>query len=117
MHSQIGKQSRRTKKYLLSRRLFATESSLFYFEISVLFPSTFKAICSATLFESVSCFEHSSFLFCLSRFPVDPACSNFARIYCISPDLERGVARNVRVHDGNATCLPDVIALPDGQLQ
>ena len=48
---------------------------------------------------------------------VDPECSNFARMYCSSPDFERGVARNVRVHDGNATCLPDVIALPDGQLQ
>ena len=48
---------------------------------------------------------------------VDQACSNFARMYCSSPGFERGVARNVRVHDGNATCLPDVIALPDGQLQ
>ena len=48
---------------------------------------------------------------------VDPACSHFARMYCSSPGFERGVARNVRVHDGNATCLPDVIALPDGQLQ
>ena len=48
---------------------------------------------------------------------VDPECSNFARMYCSSPDFERGVARNVRVHDGNATCLPDVMALPDGQIQ
>ena len=34
---------------------------------------------------------------------VDPACSKFARVYCSSPDFERGVARKVRVFDGNAT--------------
>ena len=45
---------------------------------------------------------------------VDPACSHFARMYCSFPDFERGVARTVRVHDANATCLLDVIALPDG---
>ena len=48
---------------------------------------------------------------------VDAACSNFSRLYSSYPDFERGVARNVRVHDGNATCLPDVMALPDGQIQ
>ena len=67
--------------------------------------------------------------------PVDPAQINALRVYSSTSDFEKGVAKHVHSvlydeyvvmeamqpyavrHDGNAVCLPDVIALPDGQLQ
>ena len=66
---------------------------------------------------------------------VDPARINALRVYSSTSDFEKGVAMHVHSvlyaeyavmeamqpyavrHDGNAVCLPDVIALPDGQLQ
>ena len=66
---------------------------------------------------------------------VDPAQINALRVYSSTSDFEKGVAKHVHSvlydeyvvieamqpyavrHDGNAVCLPDVIALPDGQLQ
>ena len=66
---------------------------------------------------------------------VDPAQINALRVYSSTSDFEKGVAKHVHsvfydeyvvmeaMHpsvvrrDGNAVCLHDVIALPDGQLQ
>ena len=66
---------------------------------------------------------------------VDPAQINALRVYSSTSDFEKGAAKHVHSvlydeyvvieamqpyavrHDGNAVCLPDVIALPDGQLQ
>ena len=66
---------------------------------------------------------------------VDPARINALRVYSSTSDFEKGVAKHVHTvfydayvvmeapqpysvrHDRNAVCLPDVIALPDGQLQ
>ena len=66
---------------------------------------------------------------------VDPAQINALRMYSSTPDFAKGVAKHVHSvlfeeyvemeamqpyavrRDGNAACLPNVIALPDGQLQ
>ena len=64
---------------------------------------------------------------------VDPACSNATPVYCSSSDFEKRVAVHVpslapavmeamqpyavRVTNGFAAKLLDVIALPDGQFQ
>ena len=66
---------------------------------------------------------------------VDPAQINALRVYSSTSDFEKGAAKHVQsvlydeyvvmeaMHpsvvqrDGNAVCLHDVIALPDGQLQ
>ena len=66
---------------------------------------------------------------------VDPAQINALRVYSSTSDFEKGVAKHVHSvlydeyvvmeamqpyavrRDGNAVCLLDVIALPDGQLQ
>ena len=67
---------------------------------------------------------------------VDSAQINALRVYSSTSDFEKGVAKHVhsvlydeyvvmeamqpyavRVNDGKATCLLEVIALPDGRLQ